>query len=308
MPIMTQAHFSLTYDGPAVRDGEIDVTDLAPALLALGQAVKATGKIVLGPDADVSLKVRTTKTGSFEVLMSAVTNGDVGLAWTIIKQFYQTEDVQTAKAVVETLLMGGTGAGAATAGVVKFLKWRKGRPIEKQESLPNGAVKVTIENVEIILAPGVLEAARDPVVRSGIEKAIATPLEKDGIDVVKFAGETGEPVVVDKSERVHFLSAGVSESEFTSVYDKVFSIVTLSFKTGNKWKLHDGQGARNVTILDEEFLNRIDKGLARFAKGDLLVCQVRETAVRTDGGFKSQYEILKVIEHRPYRPPETLKL
>jgi hypothetical protein len=48
---MTQVHFSLTYHGDAVRDGEIDVTELAPALIALAQAVKATGKIVLGPDA-----------------------------------------------------------------------------------------------------------------------------------------------------------------------------------------------------------------------------------------------------------------
>ncbi len=58
---MSQAHFSLTYDGEAVRDGELDVTDLASALLALAQAVKATGKIVIGPDADVTLRVRTLR-------------------------------------------------------------------------------------------------------------------------------------------------------------------------------------------------------------------------------------------------------
>lgn len=300
---MTQAHFSLTYDGEAVRDGEIDVAELAPALLALAQAIKATGKIVLGPEADVNLKVRTMKTGSFEVLMNAVTSGDVGLMWSIIKQFYQSEDVQTAQAVVETLLLGGT----VGTSVVKFLQWRRGRTIQRKERLEDGSTKVTIDGTELLLAPGAYEAAQDPAVRAGIEKSIADPLDRDGIDTVKF-GNGSNPISIDKSERDFFRSVSSSETEFSSTYEKVFSIVTLSFKAGNKWKLHDGQGARNVTISDEEFVEKIDKGLVSFAKGDLLVCQVRETSARTDSGFKSQYEILKVIEHRPYRPPEKLPL
>ncbi len=79
MSRMTQATFDLIFDGSAVRDGEIDVTELAPALLALGQAVKAAGRIVVGPEADLSLKVRAHHEGSFRVLLTAVASGEVGL-------------------------------------------------------------------------------------------------------------------------------------------------------------------------------------------------------------------------------------
>jgi hypothetical protein len=71
------------------------------------------------------------KSGSFQVLMNAVANGAVGLFWTVIKQLYATYDAQTAMAVVETLFTVATVTGAGCAGVVKFLKWRQGRHIDR---------------------------------------------------------------------------------------------------------------------------------------------------------------------------------
>jgi hypothetical protein len=81
---------------------------------------------------------------------------------------------------------------------------------------------------------------------------------------------------------------------------KVFSIVSLSFKAGNKWRLSDGHGsAKSVTVHDAEFLEKIDSNDVRFGKGDLLIFNVREVDRRTPKGLKSEYEILRVIEHRP---------
>lgn len=304
---MSQAHFSLTYDGDAVRDGEIDVADLAPALLALAQAVKSTGKVVLGSEADVSLKIRTMKSGSFEVLMNAVVNGDVGLFWNIVKQFYASEDAQTALAVVETLFAAGAVGSVGYAGVVRFLQWRRGRALQRQRRLEGGATEVTIDGDTLTLAPGAFEAAQDPAVRTGLEKSIAEPLDRDGIDEVRFANGS-DPITVKKEDREFFRSSNATDDEFASTYEKVFSIVTLSFRSENKWKLHDGQGTRFVTISDEEFLAKIDAG-EKFGKGDLLHCLVKEVSARTaSGSFKSQYEILKVIEHKPFSPPAKLDL
>jgi hypothetical protein len=179
MAHMTHAHFSLTYDG----DCEIDVVELAPALLALAQSVKATGKIILGPAADVNLKIRTMRDGSFEVLMNAVTSGDVGLVWSIVKSFYADENVQTAKAVVETIIDVGAIAGVPV-GLIKFLLWRRNRTIDKEERLADGTVKIAIDGIELLLRPGVIEAARDPVIRAGLEKAIVAPLDRDGISKI----------------------------------------------------------------------------------------------------------------------------
>lgn len=52
-------------------------------------------------------------------------------------------------------------------------------------------------------------------------------------------------------------------------------------------------------MLDQSFPDRVDRSEVAFAKDDMLVCEVREVATRSATGFKSQFEILKVLEHRP---------
>ena len=54
------------YDGPAMRSHEMEVKQLAPALLAMARAFEAMQKDV-DPDARVSLNVKATREGSFAV-------------------------------------------------------------------------------------------------------------------------------------------------------------------------------------------------------------------------------------------------
>jgi hypothetical protein len=49
---------------------------------------------------------------------------------------------------------------------------------------------------------------------------------------------------------------------------------------------------------DADFQARVDASQEAFAKGDLLVCEVVETSRRTATGFRSDYEIVRVKEHR----------
>jgi hypothetical protein len=304
---MTQTTFDLVFDGTATRGGEIDVTELAPALLALGQAVKAAGRIVVGPDAEISLKVRAHEEGSFRVLLTAIANGELGLAWTMIRDFYQSDDGQAAKAVIETLVGAGTILGVAAAGVIAVIKKLRGRKIEKEERVGPNEVKITFDGVEMIIPVTVLQVLRDQPTRSALEKLIADPLSKDGIDEVRLSTPNGS-VSVDKSEGEFFRATAGSESELTSNYRKAFSIISLSFKRGNKWRLHDGQSARSITVLDQEFMDMIDRSEVAFSKGDILICEVREVALRTADGIRSNLELVKVLEHRPRAVPPTLPL
>ena len=66
---VSQAQFTIAYDGPALRDGVMDVRDLAPALLAVGKLFDAANLTINGNAATVSVRVRATVPGSFEILI-----------------------------------------------------------------------------------------------------------------------------------------------------------------------------------------------------------------------------------------------
>jgi hypothetical protein len=77
-----------------------------------------------------------------------------------------------------------------------------------------------------------------------------------------------------------------------------FSVVALTFKDGNRWRLYDGQNTISVTIKDEAFIRRVNDNEIAFAKGDLRVCRVRVDQLRTGGSLRTDYAVLEVMEHR----------
>jgi hypothetical protein len=72
----------------------------------------------------------------------------------------------------------------------------------------------------------------------------------------------------------------------------------LAFQEGNKWRLFDGQNTITATIADAEFIGRVDRNLVRFAKGDILLCEVRTVQTQGVDGLKTDHTVLRVLEHR----------
>ena len=285
---MSEAAFSLIYDGEAVRDGEMDVADLAPALVGLAQLLKAAGKVLLGEDGNVNVRVRTMRDGSFEVMLAAaVETGKSAWLW------WKTPDVQAAASLLQVL--GFTGAG----GAIAIIRWLRGRRPQKVEAAGPGLVRLEVDGEELIVPDAEVRVALNAPVRVAMERVVADPLAREGIDVVAF-GRGVHDQAIEKKEGEYFRAISAGDDEFVARQVKAFSIVDLSFKPGSKWKLNDVHGAaRKVMLSDTDFIDRIQRNEERFAKGDLLICEVVESSRRTAAGFKSEYEITKVLEHRP---------
>lgn len=290
---MSETFFHLVYDGEALRDGEMDVADLAPALIGLGELAAAAGKHVSGDRSKVAVKVKSTSIGSFDILLSLVVDAHT---LTQLWELWKSEDVQAAASLAGLIGLTGIGGGVS---LIKFVKWLRGKKPEEVHRKSPSEVEVTIENVTIVVNPLVYHMAFDPEVRRGLEKAVALPLDQDGIDEVRF-GHPGRELAITKSERHAFRAPVETDGdELITRYVRPFSIVSLSFKPGQKWRLSDGHGTpRPVIMSDQDFADKVDRSEVRFAKGDILICEVLERSKRTKSGFKSEYEIVKVLDHQ----------
>ena len=72
-------YFQVIYDGPALESNEMDVRDLAPALLAISDVLDEANKIVFGDKTQVQVNVKGSfKTGSFGIDFSIVQRGIEG--------------------------------------------------------------------------------------------------------------------------------------------------------------------------------------------------------------------------------------
>ena len=101
-----------------------------------------------------------------------------------------------------------------------------------------------------------------------------------------------------KAERAFFasqLEQTADELLLEREYDGIFSIIAPVFKEDNKWRLSDGNSNLNVSIMDKEFLDRVDARKVSFYKGDLLKCKIRTTQWKSENGLKTEHEVLQVI-------------
>lgn len=103
---------------------------------------------------------------------------------------------------------------------------------------------------------------------------------------------------INASEVGSFSAANAGEeivSDTTS--KKLLLIESLTFKDGNKWRVHDGTSPFYASIEDKDFLDKIDAG-ERFGKGDVLVVDLRQIQSIVGAKLVTESKIVKVWEHR----------
>lgn len=277
-----QAQLDLLYDGPAVVDGRMNVRDLAPAMLAVGSLFEAANSRLNGPRASVNVNVRATAAGSFHVVYEVVqSSGDQSL-------------IDTIKTAIELkdLIVGLSGAG----GLFGLLKWTRRRKPQINQ-VNSGLYELTIDGETYECPIDLLTMYQDGRVRNALADIVA-PVRTEGIDRFEIRENNVTVQEVTKADLDSFERPEAAEPLTDETSRKAFSILALAFKEGDKWRLSDGQGTYWVTMSDEAFQRRVDNNLVAFAKGDLLVCDLRTRQWQIQDGVKSEYEVVRVVQHR----------
>ncbi|MFZ5674414.1 MAG: hypothetical protein ACOZAM_15770 [Pseudomonadota bacterium] len=302
---MSESDFKVVFSGPAVEEGEIDVRDLAPALLALGDVFQAANTALNGSESTASVKVRATASGSFEVNLTLVQ--EVASALGVMLDWAKDHDdgIAAANELADLVLKGTAAAGSTAGGLFWLIKWLRGRR-PKEITRDDGGVTIQVGDTNVTVDNRVIVLAADIKVRQGAKK-FADVLKKEGIDTITFRRDGEAEVFLTSRDADAFIVPDAIEEELADAVRRMnVQIVSLSFKDDNKWRVTDGGDPFSVSIEDQDFLKRIANNDIAFSKGDYLICDVRERQVSTANGLKLDRSIVRVVEHRA--APRQLRL
>lgn len=285
----------VTYEGPALDSHEMDVRELAPALLAVADAFDLIGAQVLGGRSTVQVRVRGSfQTGSFAVDLLLVRHLASQLA-----DFLTSNPVEGGEGLAELITM--------FYALFRFFR-RKGREeILRIERRAGQYVVVLKEGSEIEVEEAMVRLLQNPAVVESLRQIVA-PLYREGVLKVAFGTDHAIQEIVTSEEAPYIVPLSAPEEVLVDERRKMaLSLLSVAFKEDNKWRVWDGQTAIYVSMDDPAFLGRIDEG-EPFAKGDLLIGQVHVRQVNRDNRLHAEYSLVDVLEHRHSPQQTTLPL
>lgn len=307
---MSEERIRIAYDGPALKSGEMDVYELAPALLAIGDLCQQANRVLNGDKAQVRVAVNSDfKTGSFDAWLS-VYQDVTSTAQTV----FGTGTVHSAADVVHLIGFSvaaavGPDAGKVITNLLDFLKWLKGRKVEPARVENNGQhtqISVVGDNNTITVLTAVHELASEPKAVQAVER-IVRPVEKNpGIDSFQTRDEAGQVIRTLPKDEVRELFADdmvVSDDLTYSTQDgqpveRILAVKKLWFdsKGTRKWSLTDGKASFAVVIEDHDFLARVASGEVNFNANTAMKVLLRTQSRFDAGQLKTEYIVTKVLQ------------
>ena len=286
---MSSCRFTIAYIGDDVEQGTMSVQDVAPALLAVGSLFNAANDILNKESASVDVRITATEHASF------------GVELELIQSFYEqvvgmfSSDTATAALQLKEYIFG------SVLGLAALIKWLRGRTIKQVDQTNKGNVTISVEGDHntIIVSKKVLSLHENPQVRRALSTLVA-PVQKEGIDGFEVRADGEVEQHISKEDARYFDSSMMDEEALVENVSRIaYTIVSLSFKSGNKWRLYDGQATVSVAIEDADFLERVKSGNESFVVNDILICQVRiRQTAQGSKGLRTTYTVERVLEHK----------
>lgn len=188
-------------------------------------------------------------------------------------------------------------------GSVIFLyRFLNGRKPDRVSPAAQNSFTITVGDQSLSVSFQVLRLYQDITVNRAFNEFL-TVVEAGKIDKVEFRSEgspkgTGALSLTTEDKNKFVLSEMQPETVIDDTRRLALSIRSLAFQEENKWRLFDGQNTITAKIEDRDFMERVNMNMIRFAKGDILICEVKTVQTQSIDGLKTEHTVMRVIEHR----------
>lgn len=298
---------TIRYDGPALSGHEMDVQDLAPALLALADMIQIANRRFNGNQADIKVLVNADVEQKCFMI-------DISLVQSFLEQakgFLGTDSIKTAKEIAEWVGIL-SGAGVSLFSVLKFLQNARQSPSPLQiQNSGDGNITITGNGNRIVVRREVYQLAQEPKI---IEKAksVIRPLEKEGYETLSFL--EGEKTVfeVDKDDAegiIELPSMPLTElpTESVSTIQGQVRIKSAQYEGNAQWSFLWNGRAINADMVGAaaDWVIEFQENRVSAPPNSVLDVSMIETAQLDAQGLivgKPSYSVLEV--HRVTPPPK----
>jgi hypothetical protein len=298
---MNKSSFSLVFEGHSVKNGEIDIQDLASSFMAMAAVIQEANTVINGDKARVSVKLQATGKGSVIVNLVIVQSIFEQAASLFDTLAGHKDGISAAKDLSDVIFkVGGVGVGAISGGYLCLMKWLDRKKPDK--IVQHGQVVHIHKGDSYFIADQRAIALVESIPVREQSKKLVLALDREGIDKISVFRKDEETLIIEKDDIDAFgIPDTIEEAEvLKDVQQEMFlQIDSLSFKEGNKWKMTQGDESFFVAIEDTNFLSKVKSGKIAFAINDVLRCLVNEEQVQTiKGSLKTERIVLQVLEYK----------
>ncbi|MBQ6298706.1 MAG: hypothetical protein IJK81_13665 [Selenomonadaceae bacterium] len=307
----------IAYVGSSLENGEMEIRELVPALLAFSDLVEHANRVLGGKQRiKVMLNQDSLKRGSFDITFlleaSIIEQAKIffgfspqisletillSLGWS---EFGKVADVVT----VSTPVVGG---------VFWLIKKIRGKKIDRINH-KNDRVEITLNDGERILTDeNTLKIFLDIKCRVSIEKIIE-PVKREGIEAFELRNPESKnddkPIERIRKDEASLFDAPAEEFPNEELkpsleQEGIFKIVSVNFDDG-KWKFNDGDSSFWASMEDKGFNVRIKNREINFACGDMLAVKYFTQQRIRNGNLTKETTVIKVI--KVMKQPEQITL
>ncbi|UCH62476.1 MAG: hypothetical protein JSU77_11850 [Fidelibacterota bacterium] len=299
---MSKEAVQMIFRGEAVDKHSMDVEQLAPALMAVGEICREANYIINADRAKVHVLVKSDSGGKcFDISLEVVQT-----VYEQVKGLLKEQEVASAKELLEWLgIIAKVGAAPVTWGLFQYLKKRKARNIVSVvEEDGTGTVKVQIdgESSPIIINQRVYQLSESRKILKS-SKGIVAPTQAPGFESVEFRSDEQIHEIIDKQEARDIMRTEIDEYDeglepqivnaVLKIYSPVFDVHSTT------WRFYYGEEIIKAdvseTSIAQDVIRRGSINVADIYKVKLQITQ----RITPAGMYRNDYKIIDILDFTP---------